>query len=220
MHKLDGIRAQPLLMRIAISKFLKKRVKGCQRGRSSDSFSCVTRAFFCLLFFHSLFATSVRADSLFKPDGTCARSFIYRNRSYPVDSSRKLDGEGMRFVLKKSSQAETLLNDYQSRLKSSFAPAYVSTAGILIAITGPLYASSLKLGQDQKWTRLGTIIGGVFLAVGGYAYGQYALNQKEKTLEKAVETYNDAVPEPERVRIDLMPLPTGSGGEIKTQVPF
>ncbi len=203
-----------------LKKLGKKRAKSCQITGTSATFSDVIFFFSILAVLHSSVVNPAWADSLFKPDGTCTRSFIYRNRTYPVDSSRKLDGEGMRFVLKKTSQSEEMLNDYQSRLKTSFIPAYVGSLGLATAIGGSIYAGTISNQLGNRDTRNGFLFGGLFLAIAGYGYGQFALKQKEKTLEKAVETYNDAVPEPERVRIDLMPLPTGSGGEIKTQVPF
>lgn len=126
----------------------------------------------------------------------------------------------MRFVLKKSSEAEVLLNDYQGRLRSRSLPAYMGTVGLVLAVGGPLYAGTISSPLGQRDTRNITLFTGLFLAVAGYGYGQFLLKQKEKTLEKAIDTYNDAVPESERIRVDLMPLPSGTGGEIKTQVPF
>ncbi|MBI3544551.1 MAG: hypothetical protein HY075_14870, partial [Deltaproteobacteria bacterium] len=85
---------------------------------------------------------------------------------------------------------------------------------------GSLYASTKASPLGNRDTRNTFLFSGLLLAITGYGYGQYALKAKEKMLEKAVETYNDTVPEPERIRVELMPLPTGDGGEIKTQVPF
>lgn len=126
----------------------------------------------------------------------------------------------MRFILKSQTHSEVLLNDYQSRLKASYLPAYIGTAGLALAIGGPLYAGTISNPLGQRDTRNVTIFAGLFLAIAGYGYGQYALKEKEKTLEKAINTYNDAVPEPERIRVDLLPVSNGTGGEIKTQVPF
>lgn len=177
-------------------------------------------AFLFLLLLHSSAVNSAWADALFRPDSSCTRSFIYRNRTYPVDSSRKLDGEGLRFLLKKQGQAEQLLNDYQGKLKSSFIPGYVSTLGFASIIGGTIYSGAISSPLGQRDTRYAFLFTGIFLVVAGYAYGQYAIKDKEKTLEKAVESYNDAVPAPDRIRVELTPLPTGTGGEIKTQVPF
>lgn len=163
---------------------------------------------------------SASADSLFKPDNSCTRSFIYRNRSYPVDSSRKLDAEGLRFLLKKNPDAETLLNSYQNQLNASLIPAYTGALGIAMAVGGPLYAATLHSPLGQRDTRNVFLYSGIFMVAASYLYGQWAVSHKEKTLEKAVETYNDAVPEPERIRVELTPLPSGNGGEIKTQIPF
>lgn len=160
------------------------------------------------------------AEPLFKGDGACTRSFVYRNRTYPLDSSRKLDGEGLRTVVKTVSQSETLLNDYQTRLKSSSVPAYTATFGIAAAIGGSIYSNSIESNLGRRDTKYAFLLSGLFLTVASYAYGQFAIVQKEKVLEKAVNTYNDSVPEVERIRVDVAPLSDGSGGEIKTQVPF
>lgn len=145
---------------------------------------------------------------------------MYRNRTYPLDSSRKLDGEGLRNVFKPVPQAEAMLNDYQSRLRSSSIPAYTATLGIAMAIGGPIYANSRETYLGQRDTRYAFLLSGLFLVVASYAYGQFAIVQKEKTLEKAVDTYNDSVPDQERIRVDLRPVTDGTGGEIRTLVPF
>lgn len=131
-----------------------------------------------------------------------------------------MDAEGMRFVLKKNSQSEQMLNDYQSKLKTSYIPAYTASLGIAMAIGGPLYASTLQSPLGQRDTRALLLFPGIFLAVASYAYAQYAIKVKEKTLEKAVEAYNDSAPAIDKVRVGLTPVSTGTGGEIKTQVPF
>jgi hypothetical protein len=160
------------------------------------------------------------AFALFKPDGTCARYFIYRNRTYPVDSSRKLDGEGLRFLLKNNNQSEVMLNDYQSRLRAPRFTAFTGLLGVALLIGGPLYASHITSELGRSDTRLAFIIGGSVLLAGSYFYGRHLVEEKEKTLEKAVGTYNDAVPEAEKIRVEITPAPTGTGGEIKTLVPF
>ncbi len=113
-----------------------------------------------------------------------------------------------------------MLNDYQSRLKTSFIPAYIGSFGLALAIGGSLYAGTKGNPLGNRDTRNAFLFSGLFLAFGGYGYGHFIAKEKEKTLEKAIENYNDAVPEPERIRVDLMPLPSGTGGEIKTSVPF
>lgn len=126
----------------------------------------------------------------------------------------------MRSVFKTVPQSEAMLNDYQSRLRSSSIPAYTATLGIVMAIGGPIYANSRTTYLGQRDTRYAFLLSGLFLVVASYAYGQFALVQKEKTLDKAVNTYNDSVPDLERIRVDVRPITDGSGGEIRTQVPF
>jgi len=159
------------------------------------------------------------AEKLFKPESTCVRSYIYRNRSFSVDSSRKMDGEGLRQVLTKNPDAEALLNDYQGRLRASYIPAYTATLGAAMAIAGPLYAGTIKSLEGQSDTRALIMWPGIALLVGSYLYGQYALWRKEKTLENAVETYNHAVSDTDRIRVELTPTARGTGGEVKTLVP-
>jgi len=160
------------------------------------------------------------ADTLFKPEGACSRSFIYRNRTYAVDSSRKLDGEGLRPVIKKNAQSEDLLNNYQTSLKSQRWTAYTGSLGLVMAAGGSIYANTLKNPIAQRDTRNMLLFPGLFLAVGSYVYGQLAIRNNEKTLEKAVDTYNDSAPTTEKIRVGLAPLSNDTGGEIKTQVPF
>lgn len=113
-----------------------------------------------------------------------------------------------------------MLNNYQSALSASKIPAYTGSLGIALAIGGPLYASTLSSPVGKDDTRKIFLFSGITLAIGSYFFGQWALHSKEKTLEKAVDTYNDAMPEPERIRIQLTPLPTGDGGEVKTYLPL
>lgn len=113
-----------------------------------------------------------------------------------------------------------MLNDYQAGIKSANWPAYAGTLGVAAAIGGTIYANALQTPLGQRDTRYTFILSGLVLAVGSYAYGQFAMARNEKVLEKAVDTYNDAVPNVDRIRVDFGPVFTGSGGEIKTQVPF
>lgn len=123
-------------------------------------------------------------------------------------------------VLKSNSQAEEMLNDYQNRLKLSRISGYVATFGLALALGGTLYSTSVHGALGNRDTRAGFLFSGLLLAVGGYGYGLFALKEKEKVLEKAIETYNDSAPEPEKIRVNLVPVPTGTGGEVKTIVPF
>lgn len=204
-----------------LKQFSKKRIQSRCHALYRRRARCVLHALLVLQLLQGLIPyKNALADTLFKPDGTCARSFVYRNRTYPVDSSRKLDGEGLRFLLKKQGQAEAMLNSYQSRLKSSRIPAYTGTLGLILAVGGPMYAGTLDTPLGQRDTRTIFVASGIALALGSYIYGQWAFKSKENILENAVNSYNDSVPEPEQIRVELTPLPTGSGGEIKTQVPL
>lgn len=89
-----------------------------------------------------------------------------------------------------------------------------------MAVGGPLYASTLRTDLGRRDTRAVLFFSGLFLLIASYTYGQYAIKRKEKTLEKAVSNYNDSAPILEKVQVGLTPVSTGTGGEIKTQVPF
>lgn len=130
-----------------------------------------------------------------------------------------MDGEGLRMVLKNNSQSEAMLNDYQSQLKSATLPAYLGTLGLALAISGRFYAGTLN-DPGRRDTQMLMVYPGLALAIGSYIYAQLNIKKKENILEDAVNKYNAAAPEKERIRVDLLPLPTGDGGEIKTQVPF
>ena len=174
-------------------------------------------AFFLL---HLLFATAGYADTLFKPETNCTRSYIYRNRTFPVDSSRKPDAEGLRHVLRKNSQSEYLLNRYQSSLKASNIPAYFGTGGAIGLAVGLIYASKIESPLGKRDTKTIVLPLGIGMILGSYFFGQYFISSNQKTLEKAVDTYNDAAEEKERIQVGFTPMTNGDGGQIKTIVPF
>ncbi len=157
---------------------------------------------------------------LYKPTNQCARSYIYRNREYPVDSARKLDAEGLRPVFKKFSEPTSLLDDYQAQLRTSYIPAYVGSAGLALALGGTIYASQLKTPLGQRDTRYSFLFAGALLAVSSYAYNQFLFTKKERTLAKAVDTYNNLAPDSEKISVQITPNSNVDGGEIRTLVPF
>ncbi len=159
------------------------------------------------------------ADTFFKSDNNCVRSYTYRNRSFSIDSSRKLDGEGLRKVFKQVPQSESLLNDYQSNKKISNIPAYTGTIGFLSAAIGEIYASSLTY-PGKRDTRYVTILGGLGLLFGSYIFGKLLIKKNENTLGEAVNTYNRLSIPTEQIRVSLEPMANPDGGQIKTIVPF
>ena len=163
---------------------------------------------------------SSRADTLFKAENNCLRSYVYRNRTFPVDSSRKMDGEGLRQVLRNSPQSEIMLNEYQGNLKSSKVPAYLGTVGLLVLVGGPIYASSLDSEIGASDTRTLSILTGAGILVSSYLFGKFSIKQNEAHLESAVEKYNQSVDKNEQINVSLSPTPMGDGGQIKTIVPF
>lgn len=140
---------------------------------------------------------------LFKPETSCSRFFIYRNRAYPMDSSRKQDGEGLRFLLKKQPQSEALLNEYQNTLKYSRWPAYFGSLGLLIAIGGSIASVYLvQPPKDQKPARMISIASGITLLLASYAYGQHIIYMNEKRLQEALTTYNAQIDAKDRIQLN------------------
>jgi|GEM_PF-1725517 len=168
----------------------------------------------------SNFQSPIAPVKLFEPDGGCVRHYTYKNKTYPADSSRKPDGEGLRKLFKKSPQAEEMLNNYQSRLTTLRWPAITGSIGVASMITGVIYASQLDTQLGRRDTRLVMIGAGASLILASYAYGQLGRHLNEKNLEKAVETYNDSVPKEERIQVSITPTENVSGGMIQTLVPF
>lgn len=164
--------------------------------------------------------TNVDTGKLFEPEAGCIRTYTYKNKTYPADSSRKTDGEGLRGVFKNNSEAERLLNDYQSNIKRLRWPSYFGGVGVASMLAGLIYSEQLQTQLGRRDTRLTMIGGGGFLVIASYLYGQYARSSNEKTLEKAVDTYNDSVGEEEKIQVNLTPLTHEAGGKIQTIVPF
>ncbi len=153
-------------------------------------------------------------------EANCIRHYIYKGRVYPVDSSRKMDGEGLRVVFKKYNPSEELLNSYQQNLRSSKIPAYFGTVGLLSLIIGPVYASTIDNTIGKRDTRYATIFGGASVLLGSYFWGIWNINRNENRLSSSVDQYNQAVDRAEQIQVNFTPTQTGDGGQIKTIVPF
>lgn len=157
---------------------------------------------------------------LFEPEAGCVRTYIYKNKTYPADSSRKADGEGLRNLLKSNPDAEIFLNKYQSNIKRLRWPAYFGGIGVASMIGGLVYSEQLQTQLGRRDTRLAMIGGGGLLILASYAYGQFARSSNEKTLEKAINLYNGSVREEEKIQVNLTPLSHEAGGKVQTIVPF
>ncbi|MGE4231862.1 MAG: hypothetical protein AB7F43_00900 [Bacteriovoracia bacterium] len=181
---------------------------------------------FLALHWQTAVASEFSSTALFKPDINCTRSFIYKNSTYPLDSNRKQDGEGFRFLAKKNSQSEAMLNDYQkSRIFASWT-AYTGTLGAITLIAGNIYSSALIDEPGKTDTRYISIGVGAFLVLGSYIIGQLSIANNEKKLMKAIDNYNNGVSDSEKIRVGLTPLGSNmvegseKGGAIQTQMKF
>lgn len=165
--------------------------------------------------------TSINNEQkLFQPDFSCTRSYIYHNRAHQVDSGRKQDGEGLRPLFTKNQQSLSLLNTYQNQAKKNYWPAWTASFGAGLLVGGNIYANSLSSPVGQSDTRLLFVSAGVFFIVSSLLYGQFAVKAREKTLQSAIDHYNDSAPQTEKIKVFLTPVVTGTGGEVKTLVPF
>lgn len=164
--------------------------------------------------------TLTHAQSINQILSPCNRTFLYKGRTYSLDSSRNLDAEGLRFVFKNHAPSEELLNHYQQNYKLSVIPAYISTFGILTIIGTQIYANTMEAGRAQKNVRYIFSLSGLAIALGGYFYGQKRLGNQQATLEKAVEHYNLWANEKEKIQVNFSPTPEEKGGEVRTQVSF
>lgn len=163
--------------------------------------------------------TSIKKEE-FKCQTNCTRNFIYRGRTFSVDSSRKMDGEGLRRALKTNPQSEEILNRYQSNLKVSRITAYTGTFGLLTFIGGPLYSTQIENPTARNDVRKVSLYAGATLLIGSYLFGKWNYHSNERTLQSAVDVYNNAASQNDRITVDLTPTATGDGGQIKTIVPF
>lgn len=165
--------------------------------------------------------TSEAVLSKFSSEANCIRHYVYKGRTYAVDSSRKMDGEGLRVVLRKYSPSEEILNTYQKNLQSTKLPAYFGTVGLLSIIIGPIYAGTLEESPlGRRDTRYVSLLGGAGILLGSYFWGITNINRNEARLADAVNDYNKSVDRAEQIQVNFTPTQSGDGGEIKTIVPF
>ncbi len=161
---------------------------------------------------------------LFKPEIYCSRSFIHKEQVYPLDSSRKQDGEGLRFLFKKNSESENLLDSYQKGRRSMGWYPYVGSLGIATVIGGSIYAGTIEgTAIEQRNIRIAFLFGGLAIAAGSYWLSKKNMASNEKTLENAIDHYNDNAPESEKIRMNVAPLvgPDGEkGAMMQTEVGF
>jgi hypothetical protein len=141
-----------------------------------------------------------RPGELFKPESSCSRFFVYRNQVYPLDSSRKQDGEGLRFVLSKNPKSLELLNDYQKTLRYSRWPAYVGSVGLVIAAGGAIFSTRIQPAEHQRPVRMISIASGISIMLASYAYGQHLMYVNESSLVEALAEYNQAAEAKDRIK--------------------
>jgi hypothetical protein len=178
------------------------------------------------ILFFLFFLTQNQAQALststtdLKPTTNCVRSYVYRDRIYAVDSNRKLDGEGLRKVLKQNPESEMLLNQYQKNLKISKITAFTGTLGLATFIGGSIYTTQTQNAVAKKDIRKISLYGGLSVLGISYLVGKWNFYNNEKTLKKAVEKYNESVDNEYKIQVNFTPTSTYDGGQIQTIVPF
>lgn len=155
-------------------------------------------------------------DGFFQPQDGCSRFFVQNGATHPIDSGHRQDGEGLRPAFKSNPEAERLLNEYQSSLKSPNWPAYVGTLGLVMTVGGIIAAPSMhprRVGQRNiRYAFTGT---GVGIIVGSYIWGQQRRIANEETLNSAIAAYNSGIQDSgKRILRDHEVRPSGPNREL------
>ena len=123
----------------------------------------------------------------------CPRPFLYRGEIYSVDSPQAKDAETLKFFTKDSSQAQTLLNQYQDNRERTKISAYAGTAGLVLAVL------ALPLGRwvnpsNPATVQTAALLLGSAIAVEGISYSLMLLRENESLLARAVDAHNQDKP--------------------------
>ena len=127
------------------------------------------------------------------PSIGCRREFTLGGKAYQLDSWNREDGERLRPHLAGLPEALSELDHYQETPPKLRKAAFITTAGLLLVVTGLILRSSTGA---RSGTSIGNLTGvaGIGIAAGGVAYGLTLLTSNESHLERAVEIHNQAHP--------------------------
>lgn len=158
-------------------------------------------------------------SSLYQPQDNCTRFFLYRGEKRPMDSGRRDDGEGLRYLLKNNPESERLLNDYQKNIPFPTWLTVTSTTGFAIVLGGFLAAPSLADSPTKARNIRAAFLGtGLILALGSYAYNQRRRSKNEEILKRAIDLFNESMPVDKKIQMGFEFDPMGKQGQIITEV--
>jgi hypothetical protein len=131
----------------------------------------------------------------------CKREFLHEGVRSSCDSADRNDGEHLRPLFEPVPESLALLNTYQKTREQAKLAAYLGTAGLVIAIVGPMLAGLLKGPNNGPLTEAGLYLstaaslGGITLAGGAIVIGLTVIRANENRLFQAVQNYNQVHPE-------------------------
>jgi hypothetical protein len=123
----------------------------------------------------------------------CDRPFVIHGETYSADSPQSQDAQTLRYFMKPVPEADSLLGVYQNNRKTIRSSAYIGTLGLVMF----LFSNTISKQFDEASrdsVRNVLKVGGLSLAAGGFFFSFTFLNDNEKLIPRAVETYNKAKP--------------------------
>ncbi|MGE0614518.1 MAG: hypothetical protein AB7P04_02670 [Bacteriovoracia bacterium] len=123
----------------------------------------------------------------------CKREFVHQEKTYPIDSFHKQDGERLRPVIQEVPSAVAQLNAYQRNRRAATTANYVGTIGIGVALVGLILGRQLS-GDTAVVVRNISVLSGLAMTSGSLIYRFTILRSNENHLTQAVQNYNSARP--------------------------
>ncbi len=124
----------------------------------------------------------------------CDRLYIFEGKTLPCDSFVRKDAENLRPIFKDTPAAIEELNEYQRQRRNIRNLAYVTSAGILVAIAG-LFVSRPAFSESEIRPGGYMILSGLGLSAGSFIYSLSLTRTNELHLGRAVDIYNQAHPD-------------------------
>ncbi len=124
----------------------------------------------------------------------CERSFIYRKKTYELDSNTRQDAENLRPYFLNIPPALAELDTYQTNRLKLRNMAYLGTLGFLIMVVGGI--GSGRIHNPDLASTIGTLSfwGGLGTTAFSIGYSGVSIVQNEKHLRNGIQLYNDAHP--------------------------